>query len=306
MSITPSYNRKFPNNYSDSNSVTLHLGDCEKFIDSLPNNSIKLIVTSPPYNVGKEYESIMSFKDYISWQDRIIEKCIIKLNDRGSICWQVGNFIDKRNNSSEIYPLDLYLYDSFKLRGLQLRNRIIWEFGHGLHATNRFSGRYETILWFTKSNDYIFNLDPIRVPQKYPGKKAYKGNKSGSFSGNPLGKNPSDVWDIPNVKSNHVEKTCHPCQFPITLISRLVLSLTDQNDIVFDPFMGVGTTQCASIINNRRTIGCEISEDYYKIAEDRVEKALTGVLKYREDKPIYSPPKGTVLTTNPFIKDEKG
>ena len=110
----------------------------------------------------------------------------------------------------------------------------------GLHCKKRLSGRYETILWFTKSDDYTFNLDPIRVPQKYPNKKYFKGKNKGKLSCNPLGKNPSDVWEIPNVKHNHVEKTEHPCQFPVELVDRLVLSLTNEGDVVFDPFLDLG------------------------------------------------------------------
>ena len=131
----------------------------------------------------------------------------------------------------------IIFYDIFKKHALKLRNRIIWRFNHGLHASKRFSGRYETILWFTKSDSYTLNLDPVRVPSKYPGKLHFKGSKRGLPSGNPLGKNPSDVWefvarewdeelwDIPNVKANHPEKTIHPCQYPIELIERCVLAL---------------------------------------------------------------------------------
>lgn len=295
--------QSFPEIYNNDNRVTLHLGDCEEFLNTLENETIQLIVTSPPYNVGKDYEKKIPFEEYLEWQDNIIALCIDKLKPNGSICWQVGNYIDKKNKN-EVFPLDIYLYNSFKSRGLQLRNRIVWHFGHGLHATNRFSGRYETILWFTKSDDYLFNLDPIRVPQKYPGKKAYKGKNTGDFSGNPLGKNPSDVWEIPNVKSRHVEKTEHPCQFPISLVSRLILSLTNKEDLVLDPFMGVGSTQVSSILNNRKTAGCEIVPEYFDIAINRIADAINGTVKYREDKPVYSPPSGTSLTTNPFLKKD--
>lgn len=92
--------------------------------------------------------------------------------------------------------MDIYFYPLFKELGMFLRNRIVWHFGHGLHTKNRFSGRYETFLWFTKNKDYIFNLDPVRSPSKYPGKLHYSGSKKGLPSGNPLGKNPSDVWEI--------------------------------------------------------------------------------------------------------------
>lgn len=129
----------------------------------------------------------------------------------------------------------------FKEYKLQMRNRIIWHFGHGLHSKKRFSGRYEVVLWYTKSNEYTFNLDDVRVPSKYPGKRHFKGPKAGQLSGHPLGKNPDDVWNIPNVKSNHVEKTSHPCQFPVGLIERLTLALTNKSELIFDPFAGVAS-----------------------------------------------------------------
>ncbi|MDR2734209.1 MAG: site-specific DNA-methyltransferase, partial [Spirochaetota bacterium] len=157
-------------------------------------------------------------------------------------------------------------------------------------ASRRFSGRYETILWFTKTDTYTFNLDQVRVPQKYPAKRYFKGPRIGELSCNPLGKNPSDIWDIPNVKNNHVEKTIHPCQFPIELVERLVLALTKEGDLVFDPFMGVGSTVAAAVKNGRRGMGCEIMEEYVAIAEERVNLALTGRLRTRPmNKPIYDP-----------------
>ena len=147
---------------------------------------------------------------------------------------------------------------------LLLRNRIVWTFGHGLNSEHRFSGRHETNLWFTKGNDYIFNLDCVRVPQKYPGKTFFKGKRKGEISGNPLGKNPTDVWDIPNVKANHVEKTEHPCQFPEALAQRLILALTNESDIVLDPFLGSGTTALACHLNNRRFVGFELEKNILK------------------------------------------
>ncbi|RMG00896.1 MAG: site-specific DNA-methyltransferase, partial [Acidobacteria bacterium] len=190
----------------------------------------------------------------------------------------------------------------FKELGMKLRNRIIWKFGHGLHASKRFSGRYETILWFTKSDRYIFNLDAVRVPAKYPGKRHFKGPNKGKPSGNPLGKNPSDVWeilvqdweelvwDIPNVKSNHPEKTIHPCQFPIELVERCVLALTNEGDWVFDPYMGVGSSLIAAIMHGRRAMGCEKEAEYVAIARQRLFDYFNGVLRYRPiGKPVYQP-----------------
>jgi adenine-specific DNA-methyltransferase len=191
---------------------------------------------------------------------------------------------------SEIIPLDIVLYPIFASLGLHLRNRIVWHFGHGLHASKRFSGRYEVILWFTKTNDYTFNLDPVRIPQKYPHKKYFKGPKKGELSGNPLGKNPSDIWEIPNVKANHIEKTSHPCQFPVELIERLVLSLSNEGDWVFDPFMGVGTTAIASLMHERKAAGAEIIHEYIDTAKNRIELAMKGELHIRPmQRAVYDP-----------------
>jgi adenine-specific DNA-methyltransferase len=173
---------------------------------------------------------------------------------------------------------------------LHLRNRIVWQFGHGLHASKRFSGRYEVILWFTKTDEYTFNLDDIRVPQKYPQKKHFKGPKKGELSGNPLGKNPSDIWNIPNVKANHVEKTVHPCQFPVELIERLVLAMTNEGDWIFDPYNGVGTTAIAALIHKRKAMGAEIVPEYVSIAKDRIHKAERGELRIRPmERHVYDP-----------------
>ena len=202
--------------------------------------------------------------------------------------------------------MDILLYDCFRRHGLRLRNRIIWHFRHGLHCRKRFSGRYETILWFTKADEYTFNLDNVRIPQRYPGKRHFKGSKAGLPSGNPKGKNPSDVWDIPNVKSNHVEKTSHPCQFPISLCSRLIRALTSPGDLVLDPFLGVGTATASAVLQGRRAAGAEVNPDYYKVAVERTTAALAGTLRYREDVPTYRPAEGKPLTSRPALWDKQG
>ena len=259
--------------------------DVEMFLDSLPEEPIfDLVVTSPPYNIGKEYEKRVALEKYIQWQERIIRKIYVRLKDTGSICWQVGNYVD----NGAIIPLDFEFAPIFKDLNMQLRNRIIWHFGHGLHSKKRFSGRYEVVLWYTKSDNYTFNLDPVRVPAKYPGKRHFKGPHKGELSGNPLGKNPEDVWEIPNVKSNHVEKTAHPCQFPVGLIERLVLSMTNEGELVFDPFAGASSAGVAAIVHNRSFWGCELVDEYVDISRERLQESVDGTIKYRPfDQPIY-------------------
>ena len=272
--------------YNPTSQATVFRGNCLDFTRTLPKSSVQLIVTSPPYNIGKEYEKRLDIKSYLKQQTEIITECTRVLSNTGSICWQVGNY----TNKGAIIPLDVVLYPIFIDLGLTLRNRIVWHFEHGLHCSRRLSGRYETIMWFTKSDNYFFNLDTIRVPQKYPGKKYFKGPKAGEYSCNPLGKNPGDVWAIPNVKSNHVEKTSHPCQFPVELVERLVLSMSKEDDLVLDPFLGSGTTIIAAIKHNRRGAGSEIKSEYISIAEDRIRKEFLGNLKTRPmNKPVYDP-----------------
>lgn len=294
-----------PNYYIDNN-VTLYHGYCMDLLRTIPNDSAKLIVTSPPYNLGKEYENKISIKQYYDFQREVVRESYRVLSPQGSICWQVGNYVD----NGTILPLDILLFPIFQELKLYLRNRIIWHFGHGLHASKRFSGRYEVILWFTKSEkDYIFNLDAVRIPQKYPDKKHFKGPNRGRLSSNPLGKNPSDVWDIPNVKSNHPEKTIHPCQFPVALIERLVLALTNKEDLIVDPFIGVGTTAVASIMHGRKCAGADVEDKYLSIAKERLNLAMRGLLTTRPmNKPIYEPnrynyeEKSRVVENNLFIK----
>lgn len=281
-------------------------GDCLDLLATMPDKSVQLVVTSPPYNLGKEYEKRSSLDQYIAWQKKVILECYRVLKPSGSICWQVGNYVDKGN----IVPLDIALFPVFADLGMQLRNRIVWHFEHGLHSTRRLSGRYETVCWFTKTDQYLFDLDAIRVPQKYPGKKYFKGPRIGEFSSNPLGKNPGDVWIFPNVKNNHVEKTDHPCQFPIELVDRLILSMSRENDVVLDPFMGVGTTVAAAIRRHRRGAGAEIMHRYVEIAMKRVRQAYDGTIKVREmGTPIYDPRNaGKSLTSAPWreTKTEHG
>jgi DNA modification methylase len=290
VDIKPDFNKE--------NTITLNCGDSKEFLKTIPSDSIDLIITSPPYNIGKEYEQKRNIDYYLSNQDKTINELVRILKVTGNLCWQVGNFVD----NGEIYPLDILFYDLFKSKGLKMRNRIIWYFAHGLHAQKRFSGRYETIMWFSKSDTYKFNLDEVRVPSKYPGKLHFKGPKKGQPSGNPLGKNPSDIWEIvatdweneiwniPNCKSNHPEKTIHPCSYPIELVERCVLALTDKDDIVLDPYCGVGSSLIAGLLHDRKVVGIDKEQEYLDITKERIYQFYNGGLKKRPmTKLIYQP-----------------
>ena len=258
-----------------------------EYMSALPAGSVKLIVSSPPYNLGKSYEDVLYGDEWEAGQRRVLMECHRVLHPRGSLCWQTGNHVV----DGVVTPLDCVLFGVLRHGlGMKLRNRIVWAFGHGLHCTKRLSGRYEVISWWTKGDDYTWNLDPIRVPQKYPGKKHHKGPKKGQLSCNPKGKNPGDVWEIPNVKSNHVEKTSHPCQFPVELVERLVLSMTDPGDAVLDPYMGAGSTAIAAVKNGRDAYGCDNVQEYVDIANGRLRSLEQGELKTRPmGKPVHIP-----------------
>jgi adenine-specific DNA-methyltransferase len=267
--------------------IRLEVQDAFKFLAKLKPSSIDLIVSSPPYCMGKEYDTSANIDDFIGDHERLAPLLVGALKQGGSLCWQVGHHV----KNGVVVPLDALVYKIFAdQKELFLRNRIVWTFGHGVHASRRFSGRHETILWFTKGHGYHFDLDAIRVPQKYPGKRHYKGPHKGKFSGNPLGKNPSDVWEIPNVKSRHIEKTAHPCQFPVALVQRLIRALTPEEGIVADPFMGSGSSAVAAAVENRQFEGCDLEKSYVAIAERRIEMINSGAKIFRPaEKPIHKP-----------------
>lgn len=290
--------------------------DVSLALAKVPDDSVQLVLTSPPYNLRKIYErdQAMTLEQYVAWLSPVVEQLCKKVTQRGSVCWQVGNFV----RDGEVFPLDYYFYNMFLSQGFKLRNRIIWKFNFGLHGTRRLSGRYETLLWFTKTDEYTFNLDPIRVPQLYPGKRhsSKKGEgKAGQPSGNPLGKNPSDfwtfsaadcfdenpVWEIPNVKANHPEQTIHPCQFPHELAERCVLAFSNAGDTVLDPFVGAGTTPIAAIKAGRYAIGIDRSEEYIKLTHARVCALRAGQLELRRSGgEVRTPKAGEKVSQVPF------
>src|SRR5574341_1682177 len=115
--------------FAPSESIIVYPGDCLDLLKTIPNESLQLVVTSPPYNIGKEYEKKLHLDLYVEQQAQVIAECARAVSSRGSICWQIGNYVDK----GAIIPLDTVLYPIFSSLGLKLRNRIIWHFEHGLH-----------------------------------------------------------------------------------------------------------------------------------------------------------------------------
>lgn len=246
--------------------TTIYRGDCLDMLRQLPDGCVDLVVSSPPYNLGKEYESKRLLEHYIEEQRVVLGECARILSRKGSIFWQVGSFSDE----GMLIPLDIRVFPILESFGLIPRNRIAWARQHGLHARRKFSCRYETVLWFTKSDDYPFNLDSIRVPQKYQNKKAWRGEKKGQLTCHPDGKNAGDIWLFRNVKHNHEEQTIHPCQFPEDMITRIVLAVTDTGDVVLDPYMGAGTVAIVARDLGRNYLGAESDERYYSVCMRRL------------------------------------
>lgn len=245
---------------------TIYLGNCKEFLEALPSESVDLVVSSPPYNLGKEYETKRELDLYIKEQTLVLKECVRVLKTTGSIFWQVGSF----SHNGTLIPLDIRFFPILESLNMIPRNRIAWIRQHGLHAQNKFSARYETILWFTKSDNYKFSLENIRVPQKYQNKKHYQGKRKGELSCNPDGKNPGDIWAFRNLKHNHEEQTIHPCQFPEDLINRIVLSTTEPDDVILDPYMGSGTVAVVAKDNNRYYLGAETNSNYHNISIRRL------------------------------------
>lgn len=231
------------------------MGDCKSKLDELQSGSVSLVFSSPPYNIGKSYEKRASLIEYLKEQRIIILKLCKLLEPNGSICWQVGNYVI----DGEIVPIDLSVHPFFLEGGLKFRKRFVWSFGHGLHCQNRFSGRYETISWYSRG-------DAVISPKSDFLKKEWS----------------ECVMDIPNVKSNHIEKTTHPCQFPIELVERFVLTLTKPGDTVLDPYCGAGSAIVAAVRHGRCGIGIELLAEYANLATERVSKLKINSLAIRE------------------------
>jgi len=258
---TPSY---------ENEGVAIYCQDCIEGMKMLSDNLVNLTVTSPPYNIGKEYESLIETNDYINWCVKWMKEIYRITADNGTFWLNVGYF--EVNNKGLAVPIPYLLWDKTDFYFLQ---EVIWNYAAGVACKKRFSPRNEKLLWYVKnSQQFTFNLDDVRDPDvKYPNQK-----KNGKLKCNPLGKNPSDVWQIAKVTSGanraSKERTAHPAQFPTEMIERIIKSSSNQGDLVVDPFMGSGSTAIAAIENGRNVIGFEIEEKYVRIAQERIEYYL--------------------------------
>ncbi|NWD87457.1 site-specific DNA-methyltransferase [Pseudomonas sp. K5002] len=254
----------------ENEGVAIYNMECLHGMQKLPSGIIDLTVTSPPYNIGKEYESLIETSEYVEWCSAWMKEIHRITLEKGSFWLNVGYFEVKSKGLA--VPISYLLWDKSPFYLLQ---EVVWNYAAGVACKLRFSPRNEKLLWYVKNPEaYTFNLDAVRDPNvKYPNQK-----KNGKLKCNPLGKNPSDVWQIAKVtsgaKRSSKERTAHPAQFPTEMIERIIKSSSNESDLILDPFMGSGSTAIAAIANNRKVIGFEINEAYVEIAKDRIESYL--------------------------------
>ncbi|MBP0016780.1 MAG: site-specific DNA-methyltransferase [Cyanobacteria bacterium SBLK] len=257
------------NPYFESKDCLIYNLDCLEAMKILPSSIVDLIVTSPPYNIGKEYEKNLPIDQYISWCSQWISEIYRLACDRGSFWLNLG-YLSLESRAKAI-PISYLLWDKIPFYLIQ---EIVWNYGAGVAGKKFFSPRNEKFLWYVKNHqDYIFNLDDIRDPNvKYPNQK-----KNGKIKVNPLGKNPTDVWQFPKVTSgknrSSKERTDHPAQFPIDVIDRIIKASSHPENLILDPFMGSGTTAEAALRNGRKVIGFEIKLEYCYTIAKRLENS---------------------------------
>lgn len=237
--------------------IDLRCGNALELFKSLANESIDLIVADPPYNLGKDYgnnHDLKGFEDYILFTREWLSEAKRVLSPTGTIYVFMGvRFIS-------------YLFDILD-RELQLffNSWIVWHYTQGLGKTRGFSPRHDDILVFNKGKDFIFNLDDVRVPQKY-----YRERN------NMRGANPGDVWEFSHVHYSNPNRQNHPTQKPEGIIERIVLASSIKNDCVLDPFSGSGTTLRVCQQLHRNAIGFELNPEYVEMTNQRLSEPFTG------------------------------
>ncbi|WP_435055962.1 DNA-methyltransferase [Micromonospora aurantiaca (nom. illeg.)] len=253
--------------YYESAETLLYHGDCLELMGRLNEPAFDLTVTSPPYNIGKEYEKVLPLADYVAWCSKWMTR-IHELTLKSGSFWLNVGYVSVEDQGKAV-PLPYLLWNQSPFFMLQ---EVVWNYGAGVAARRSFSPRNEKLLWYVRDPAaYYFDLDPVRDPDvKYPNQK-----KNGKLKCNPLGKNPSDVWQVAKVTSGanraSKERTPHPAQFPTALIERVVKSCSPQGGVVLDPFVGSGTTCVVAKETKRLSVGFDVRSDYLDIAIRRLE-----------------------------------
>jgi adenine-specific DNA-methyltransferase len=248
----------------------IYQGDCARFLEQLPSDLVPLVVTSPPYNIGKEYEAPLPLPGYLDWCECWIKELHRVSTETGAFWLNLG-YVTIAERAKAI-PIPYLLWDRVPFYLVQ---EIVWSYGAGVAGKTFFSPRNEKFLWYVKNREnYIFNLDAVRDSNvAYPNQK-----KNGKLKCNPLGKNPCDVWHFAKVTSgknrSSKERTAHPAQFPLAVIERIIKASSHPGDVVLDPFLGSGSLIEAALRTGRIGVGFEVNPAYVKIATDRINKFL--------------------------------
>jgi adenine-specific DNA-methyltransferase len=248
----------------------IYNADCLDAMKQVPFPFVNLTITSPPYNIGKEYERILLLDDYLEWCEKWIAE-IYRLTLPSGAFWLNLGYFPVRGRAKAI-PIPYLLWERVNFFLVQ---EIVWNYGAGVAGKRFFSPRNEKFLWYVKDEDnYTFNLDEVRDPNiKYPNQK-----KNGKIKVNLNGKNPTDVWQFPKVTSGRnrssKERTPHPAQFPEAVIERIIKVSSNAGEMILDPFMGSGTTAVVALKEGRCVLGFEINADYCQVIADRVDNFL--------------------------------
>lgn len=239
------------------NDIEILQGEATEKLQDLETESVDLIIADPPYNLNKNYgnkSDSKSFDEYINFTRDWTREATRILKPTGTIYVFMGfRFIS-------------YLYQILENdNNLFFNNWICWFYTQGIGKTKGFSPRHDDILMFTKSKDFTFNLDAVRVPQKY-----YRSVN------NMRGANPGDVWEFSHIHYCQENRQNHPTQKPEGLMERMVLASSNENDLIVDPFAGSGTTLRVCQQLSRNCLGVELNADYIKMIENRLNEPFTG------------------------------
>ena len=238
--------------------MTVICGDAVDELKKIPDESINLIVTDPPYNLNKNYgnnQDNLNSEDYLNFSRQWLFESKRVLKNDGSIYVFMG----------VRYISFIYMILEQELK-MSFNSWITWHYTQGIGKTRGFSPRHDDILFFTKQpKNFTFNLDAVRVPQKY-----YRSVN------NMLGTNPGDVWQFSHVHYCNKNRKSHPTQKPEAIFVRMILASSNENDVVLDPFVGSGTSLRVCQQTNRRGIGIDINPDYVAMTEERLAENFHG------------------------------
>lgn len=250
----------------------------------IPDASIDLILTDPPYGLGKDYgndSDKQEAAEYLAWTERWIDAVLPKLKPTGSLYI----FLTWRY-SPEIFVM-------LKQR-MTMINEIIWDrrvpsMGG---STRSFSSVHDTIGLFVKSKNYYFDLDSVRIPYDAETKKARSRSIFVGAKWLELGYNPKDLWSVSRLHKEDPERVEHPTQKPLEIIERMVMASCPADGVVLDPFMGSGTTAVAARRCGRHFVGFELNPDYCAIIEARLQSAEAEqqVLRNQPTEPVRAKP----------------